>query len=374
MPVLGTLPVEARPEELTAAYRPGAFLFTSPTGVLLAEGERAVLGSPVEAAGALADGEIVVGALPFDPAAPSRLVVPEHVRRSGPLPAIARPAPRVGARWLAQHTDADAYRTGVRRALALMEAGELSKVVLARRLDLVAAEPVHVLDLVRALAARDPRGHTFAADLGDRTLLGTSPELLVRRQGRIVSSNPLAGSRPRSEDAVLDGRNATELLASAKDRREHALVVTAVADGLAPYCKQLSVPAEPELLPTRAMWHLSTQVSGVLADPDTPVLELATALHPTPAVCGSPTATARRVIGELEPFDRGFYTGVVGWSDARGDGEWVVTIRCGEVRGATLRLFAGAGLVPGSDPEAELAETGAKLRTLLGALGVEESA
>ncbi|GLW93506.1 isochorismate synthase [Actinokineospora globicatena] len=374
MPVLGTLPVEARPEDLPAAYRPGAFLFTSPAGVLLAEGERAVLGSPVEAVGALGDDEIVVGAIPFDPAKPSRLVIPEVVRRSGPLPATPRPAPRVAARWLAQHTDADAYRTGVRRALELMASGALSKVVLARRLDLVAAEPVDVLDLVRALAARDPRGHTFAADLGDRTLLGTSPELLVRRKGRLVASNPLAGSRPRSEDPVLDGRNATELLASAKDRREHAVVVTAVADALAPYCKQLTVPSEPELLPTRSMWHLSTQVAGVLADPDTSVLELATALHPTPAVCGTPTAAARRVIGELEPFDRGFYTGVVGWSDARGDGEWIVTIRCGEVRGATLRLFAGAGLVPGSDPEAELAETGAKLRTLLGALGVEESA
>ncbi|RLK54878.1 isochorismate synthase [Actinokineospora cianjurensis] len=374
VPALGTLPVEARPEDLPAAYRPGAFLFTSPAGVLLAEGERAVLTSPVEAAGALGADEIVVGAIPFDPAAPSRLVIPEVVRRSGPLPAAARQAPGVSAHWLAQHTDADAYRTGVRRALELMESGALSKVVLARRLDLVAAEPVDVLDLVRALAARDPRGHTFAADLGDRTLLGTSPELLIRRTGSVVSSNPLAGSRPRAEDPVLDGRNATALLSSAKDRREHAVVVTAVADALAPYCKQLTVPSEPELLPTRSMWHLSTQVTGVLADPDTPVLELATALHPTPAVCGTPTAAARRVIGELEPFDRGFYTGVVGWSDARGDGEWVVTIRCGEVRGATLRLFAGAGLVLGSDPEAELAETGAKLRTLLGALGVEESA
>ncbi|WP_026425978.1 isochorismate synthase [Actinokineospora inagensis] len=373
MSVLGTLP-EAPATDLPAAYREGSFLFTSRAGVLLAEGQRAVLSSPTEAAGMLDKGEIVVGAVPFDPSAPSRLVIPHTVHRAGALAAVPRPRPKMSARWLAQHTDVEAYRGGVRRALELMDSGELRKVVLARRLDLVAAEPVDILDLVVALAARDPRGHTFAADLGDRTLLGTSPELLIRRAGTAVLSNPLAGSRPRSDDPVVDGRNATELLCSGKDRREHAVVVTAVADALAPYCRELTVPANPELLPTRSMWHLSTRVSGVLADPDTPVLELASALHPTPAVCGTPTALARKVIRELEPFDRGFYTGMVGWSDARGDGEWIVTIRCGEVRGTTLRLFAGAGLVPGSDPEEELAETGAKLRTFLGALGVEESA
>ncbi|PPK62593.1 isochorismate synthase [Actinokineospora auranticolor] len=376
MPVLGALPAEAPSADLPADYREGAFLFTSPAGVLLAEGERAVLTSPAEVPAALCDSEaeIVVGAVPFDPAAPSRLVVPETVRRGGPLPAVPRPRPAVAARWLAQHTDAEAYRAGVRRALELFDSGDLRKVVLARRLDLVAAEPIAVRDLVRALAARDPRGHTFAVDLGDRTLLGTSPELLVRRSGRLVLSNPLAGSRPRSDDPVHDGRNATALLGSAKDRREHRVVVAAVADALAPFCRELTVPDEPELLPTRTMWHLSTRVSGVLADPDTSALDLAAALHPTPAVCGTPTADARRVIGALEPFDRGFYTGVVGWSDATGDGEWIIALRCGEARGATLRLFAGAGLVPGSDPDEELAETGAKLRTFLDALGVEESA
>ncbi|GLZ39316.1 isochorismate synthase [Actinokineospora sp. NBRC 105648] len=372
MPVLGALPAEALSTDLVADYREGAFLFAAPSGVLLAEGERAVLRSPAEAVAVLERDEIVVGAVPFDPSAPSRLVIPRTVRRGAPL--TTRPRPSVSARWLSQHTDAEAYRDGVRRALELMAGGALRKVVLARRLDLVAAEPVDVTELVAALAARDPRGHTFAAPLDGRTLVGTSPELLIRRTGRLVLSNPLAGSRPRSEDPVLDGRHATELLGSAKDRREHELVVSAVADALAPFCRELTVPTQPELLPTRSMWHLSTRVSGVLADADTTALELATALHPTPAVCGAPTERARRVIADLEPFDRGYYTGVVGWSNAQGDGEWVVTIRCGEVAGPNLRLYAGAGLVPGSDPDAELAETGAKLRTFLGALGVEEPA
>nr|WP_211222423.1 isochorismate synthase [Actinokineospora enzanensis] len=369
-----TLPAKASPADLTAAYREGAFLFTSPTGVLLAEGAREVLDSPDKVPDAVAEGGIAVGVIPFDPTAPSRLVVPETVHRAGPLPSASQARPPLAARWLAQHTDADAYRAGVRRALELFADGALRKVVLARRLDLVAAEPIDVRELVQVLAARDPRWHTFAADLGDRTLLGTSPELLIERKGRHVLSNPLAGSRPRSADPVHDGRNATELLGSPKDRREHDVVVTAVADALAPFCRELTVPTEPELLPSRTMWHLSTRVHGVLADPDTPVWQLTAALHPTPAVCGTPTAVARQVIGELEPFDREYYTGVVGWADSRGDGEWVVTIRCGEVRGATLRLFAGAGLVPGSDPEDELTETGAKLRTFLDALGVEESA
>lgn len=117
------------------------------------------------------------------------------------------------------------------------------------------------------------------------------------------------------------------------------------------------------------MWHLSTTVTGELADPAVSALDLASALHPTPAVCGTPTEVARAVIAELEPFDRGPYTGMVGWQDADGDGEWVVTIRCAEAEGRSLRLFAGAGVVAASSPEAETAETGAKFRTFLSAVG-----
>jgi isochorismate synthase len=119
------------------------------------------------------------------------------------------------------------------------------------------------------------------------------------------------------------------------------------------------------------MWHLGTTITGELADPDVSVLRLAAALHPTPAVCGTPTAVARDLVGELEPFDRGYYAGAVGWVDTSGDGEWAVAIRCAEVAARSLRLYAGGGILPASDPEAELAETSAKFQTLLRAMGLD---
>lgn len=202
-----------------------------------------------------------------------------------------------------------------------------------------------------------------------RTLIGASPELLVARRGGRLVANPLAGSAPRSADLAEDVRHAAALLESSKDLHEHAVVVDAVREALAPYSTGLEVPEHPTLVRTAAMWHLSTTVTGELADPAVSALELAAALHPTPAVCGTPTDVARAVIAASEPFDRGPYTGMVGWQDADGDGEWVVTIRCAEAEGRRLRLFAGAGVVADSSPRAETAETGAKFRTFLSAVG-----
>jgi isochorismate synthase len=185
-----------------------------------------------------------------------------------------------------------------------------------------------------------------------------------------VGAAPLAGSAARSPDPAEDQRRASALLVSAKDRHEHAIVADAVAAALRPYCRHLDVPAAPSLRHTRTMWHLASHISGELADPSMSALALACALHPTPAVCGDPLPLARAAIAEIEPFDRGFFTGMVGWCDASGDGEWAVTIRCAEVADRSLRLFAGAGIVAGSDPEHELAETTAKLQTMLDALGI----
>ncbi|MYX77385.1 chorismate-binding protein, partial [Streptomyces sp. SID3915] len=155
-----------------------------------------------------------------------------------------------------------------------------------------------------------------------------------------------------------------------KDLHEHAVVVDAVREALAPFCTRLEAPERPTLIRTATMWHLSTTLTGDLTDPAAAsALDLASALHPTPAVCGTPTEAARAVIAESEPFDRGAYTGMLGWQDAEGDGEWVVTIRCAEAEGTTLRLFAGAGVVAQSSPDAETAETGAKFRTFLNAVG-----
>jgi isochorismate synthase len=151
-------------------------------------------------------------------------------------------------------------------------------------------------------------------------------------------------------------------------------VADSVRASLEPLCDQLSAPATPRLVATATMWHLQTEIVGELTDPRTSSLQLALALHPTPAVCGVPTAQARATIGELEGFDRDFYAGVVGWCDRSGDGEWVVAIRCAEVRPESLRLYSGAGIVAGSVPSAEVAETSAKFRTMLEAIGLDDVA
>ncbi|WP_016696914.1 isochorismate synthase [Actinoalloteichus spitiensis] len=322
---------------------------------------------------------VVVGAVPFSPTSPPHLVLPTEARWSGPARPGWRPVPPVSSYgWSVRpEPPADRYLAGVSKALEAFDAGELEKVVLARTLRLTAGEPVAVARLLAHLAHRDPTGYTFAVDLPPelerpRTLLGTSPELLVRRSGTRVLSNPLAGSAARSPDPAEDRSRAAALLASEKDRHEHALVVEAVAERLRPYCRELEVPSEPSLVTTATMWHLSTRVAGVLDDPAPSALELASALHPTPAVCGTPTETARKAIEDIEPFDRGFYTGTLGWCDANGDGEWVVAIRCAEVAGESIRLFAGGGIVPGSDPHGELAESSAKFRTLLLAMGLDQ--
>ncbi|GAA2342017.1 isochorismate synthase [Streptomyces kunmingensis] len=324
---------------------------------------------------------VVMGALPFDPAAAPALAVPRRVRWAPPLredPLIALPVPpgADATAWQVREVPAaKEYGAAVAAAVARMRAGEFDKVVLARTLELTGPVAPDLTAMLRRLARRDPAGYTFAVPSGPgRTLIGASPELLVARDGSRLTANPLAGSAPRSGDLAEDVRRAAALLESPKDLHEHAVVVAAVREALAPFCTHLDVPERPTLVRTAAMWHLSTTVTGELADPAaTTALDLASALHPTPAVCGTPTELARQVIAESEPFDRGAYTGMVGWQNADGDGEWVVTIRCaeaeGDAEGGLLRLFAGAGVVAASSPEAETAETGAKFRTFLNAVG-----
>ena len=373
--------------ELLTAYRPGDSFFSSASRALHGAGALTTLDRVDALPAVLADAgkdAVAMGAVPFDAAQPARLVVPGTVRWA-PSPARAakgehRWSPLAGQWTLTPVPGPEAHVAAVERAVKLMaDDAELRKVVLARCLHVESTEDVDVATVLANLVWRDPTAFVFAADLterdaGVRTLIGASPELLVAKRGRHVLSNPLAGSAPRSADPTKDQRRAVALLNSAKDRHEHAVVVEAVADALRPHCRNLSVPTEPELIKTATMWHLSTRVTGELTDPDVPAHRLAADLHPTPAVCGTPTGPAFDTIGRLEPFDRGFYTGAVGYTDAAGDGEWVVTIRCADVAGSALELYAGGGVMPESDPEAELAETSAKLRTLLLALGVDGAA
>ncbi|MFR9806882.1 isochorismate synthase [Pseudonocardia sp. RS010] len=396
-----------RATDLLAAYLPGSFFYSSTRGALLADGVHAPVpadrgrGGAGPRAGAAADAldaartagvrdPLVVGALGFGPDAESSLVVPAVVRRAAPLgaapPAEPGPAEPLQGWAVRQHPAPEEYQAGVRRALALIDDGGLRKVVLARWLELTAGQEVPVPALLRRLARANPTAHAFAVDVtapGDaatRTLVGASPELLVSRRGTEVVANPLAGSLPRvpgtsAEAEAENRRRIAALRASDKDRREHALVAAQVGEVLGRFCTDLHLPAEPEVIGTPTMWHLSSRILGRLPDPADPAvssLGLAEALHPTPAVCGVPVPEARAVIADLEPVDRGYFTGLVGWTGPDGDGEWVVTIRSAEVSERTVRLFAGAGIVEGSRPEAELAETSAKFRTLLRAIGMED--
>ncbi|MFY4719791.1 isochorismate synthase [Streptomyces sp. LaBMicrA B280] len=325
----------------------------------------------------------MVGAAGFRPDGDAGLLVPAVVRRAGAPSALAThlPEPRPGTGWTVRpRPEPGGYTAAVSRALELIGDGELSKVVLARSLELTGGHPVAVPALLTRLVHADPAAYAFAADVtapGDpapRTLVGASPELLVSRRGALVVANPLAGSAPRAGDETLDRERIARLRDSAKDLGEHAHTAAQVAELLGGFCTDLDVPERPEVIGTPTMWHLSTRITGRLRDPLDPAcsaLGLAEALHPTPAVCGVPAPRALTAIADLEPEDRGYYAGMVGWSGLDGDGEWAVTIRSAEICDRTVRLFAGAGIVPGSDPDAELAETSAKFRTLLRALGLE---
>ncbi|HEY0447789.1 isochorismate synthase [Actinophytocola sp.] len=377
---------------LIADYRPGSFLLTSPSRALLATGAQNVVDErdPDELSAKVtklvvdSDVPVAVGALPFDDTAAPHVVLPRAVRWSGPVhpTGIHRPAVPAVLRVVPVPAPAD-HERAVATAVARLRAGELDKVVLARTLRLHLAGAVDVVPLLANLAADNATGYTYAVDLpaagaGRRTLVGATPEMLLSRTGPVVVANPLAGTIPRHPDPAQDRLAADELAASAKDLEEHRVVVETVIEALRPFCRTLTVPDGPSLISTAAVWHLSTRITGELADPGISSLRLAAALHPTPAVCGRPVARARETIAELEPFDRGFYAGAIGWCDADGDGQWVVGIRCAEITepaptaSSTMTLYAGGGIMPASEPHLELAETSAKLRTLLRAMGLDD--
>lgn len=365
--------------DLLGEYRPpDAFFATAErtivgTGIAQAwsEGTPDALADVVARQLAESDVPLALGAFPFDTSGSAVVVIPKAARIGG----AARPGPGLPVRAPVRVRPVpgpEAHITAVAGLVRRIEASPLRKAVLARVLELEFGEPVSAQTILHNLVRDNPSAYSFAVELPQlATLIGASPELLLARTGTRVRSHPLAGSARRSPDPVADKENAANLVASAKNRDEHALVVEAVVAGLRPFCRDLEVPAEPALVATPTMWHLGTRISGELRDPDVSALRLAAALHPTPAVCGTPTEDARRVLTELEPFDRGYYAGMVGWVDAGGDGEWAVSIRCGEVSASTMRLYAGGGIVAASDPAAELDETSAKFQTLLRAMGLE---
>jgi len=261
---------------------------------------------------------------------------------------------------LSAHEWQQAVGEAVRR---IKHSALLRKVVLARDLHATADNPIDVRVLLRRLADRYPGCYTFACD----GLVGATPELLISRDGWEVSSLVLAGTVPGGATPAQDSDLALALLSSAKENEEHEYAAASQRDTLSPLCEAMYVTPRPELIRLPNVQHLGTRVRGTLAAVKS-ALTLVAAVHPTAAVGGTPTGAAVETIRELESMDRERYAGPVGWIDADGNGEWGIALRCAQLSGRRARLFAGCGIVAGSDPAAELAETESKFRPMRMAL------
>jgi menaquinone-specific isochorismate synthase len=421
--------LDDRPDLVGLGTAPGGVLWASDEGTLagagvalritgrgpgidgMAAGEGPGRGAEVAAAlaairtddplGVPGSGPVAFAALPFAPDGPGTLVVPRRIvasRHGRCWETVIDLRPGVGGsgadRWgnatltttgrtaalapadgatppdgftLSSPLSHATWQETIADAVAAIRAGDLAKVVLARRVDVVANRPFLVGDVVGRLRALYPTCMTFHMD----GFIGASPELLVRREGDRFSSHPLAGTVARSGDRAADDALVAGLLASTKDRWEHQIVIDQLTRALAPWCETLAVPDTPAVLGLRNVSHLATLITGRLAATGgrlPTALELVDAIHPTAAVGGHPTAEAVRYLQKVEGFDRGPYAGPVGWVDSRGDGTWALGLRSARLDGDRASLYAGVGVVTDSDPAAELAETQLKLQALLAAL------
>lgn len=361
------------------------FLLSRAHGSVRTQGSLGSFSDPYEAVAALRDKRVkmVVGALPFDRNEAAALTIPQHIiRSSGPLepPAHYRIGPKAQVHGWRTFFEPSLHEHQLRveKAIDTISQTRLEKVVLARMASVEFSPPVDPLLVAARLIDRSPQRDGYLADLSPaggrfegRTLVGSSPEVLVRKQGDTITAYPLAGSARRHDDPKEDKAIAQDLYASAKDLHEHAFVVRHLEEALRPVCSELSFPEHPELASTKEMWHLATPITGRLRDPNCTALELALRTHPTPAICGTPTDAAEALITATEA-PRHFYAGAVGWCDNTGDGEYMVAIRCAEISpgGDVARLWAGGGIVADSDASAEVQETLDKMSTLVGALGM----
>jgi menaquinone-specific isochorismate synthase len=267
--------------------------------------------------------------------------------------------PPSGLRWSDGGLTPPAWEKAVAMAVEAIQADQLRKVVLALELNVTAARDIDSRVLLARLADRYPDCYAFSC----AGMVGATPELYIRRAGRKIYSLVLAGTVPRNGSPEQDAALGDALLASAKNQDEHQYVVADVRAALRPLCADLTIDEHPFLLQLANVQHLATEVHGELAAGEAArhsALSLAAAVHPTAAVCGTPTETAMELIRELEGMDRARYSGPVGWVDAKGNGEWGIALRCGEISGRHARLVAGCGIVAGSVPAAELAEAQAK--------------
>lgn len=376
VPVAGDLFALAGPDDFVWSHDGAGFVATGVAAIVPAADVEAFLATITvdDAVGEPGTGAIAVGALPFDPAAAARLIVPARVTGrtaegrtwiteiapvADPVRAVT-PAPsgveRIGG------TTRDEWEAAIATALAAIERGDLEKVVLARDLVLRADAPFALDRVLTRLRDQQPGCFVYA----HRGIVGATPELLVRRAGGVATSTPMAGTARGTDDDAIGA-----LTQSPKDAREHALVVDAVVAALGRHGTTTPTVRGPEIVELPNLVHLATHIEVALAPGAPGALTLARLLHPTPAVGGSPTAPALDLIAALEPRGRDRYAGPVGWVDAHGDGEFAIALRGAVLDGDVARCFAGCGIVAGSDPAAEWAEAERKFGPMLRALGAD---
>ena len=326
-------------------------------------------------------GPVLFTSFSFDPSEESSLIIPRVVigQRNGkswitwigatPQPALHELHPTIDELTLSwSGSNGDVWQDRVARSVEKIKSGELEKVVLARFITAVSDKPISESRLLSHLAEEYPSTWVYS----HRGLVGATPELLVRLNRSLVTSRVLAGTIRKTGDDERDLALAGSLARSSKDLEEHEYAVRSVADSLSPLCSSMNVPESPFVLHLSNVMHLATDVTGVLTDSSTPsdIFDLASRLHPSAAVCGTPREVASRTIDEIEGISRGRYAGPIGWIDARGDGELGIALRCGQISGdkKSIRIYAGCGIVAGSDPEREYAESQAKLLPMRKAL------
>jgi menaquinone-specific isochorismate synthase len=316
------------------------------------------------------DGSVAVANLVVTPDAPLDLITAKVWRAHGKFRSFdysaATNAERPSAPRACEEVGGpDWYRRAVATALGEIARGDYRKVVLARARRLTTAEPFHPLGVLNHLRQRFPGCYAFSVANGrGQSFIGASPERLVRVAGGRMHTEALAGSAPRGKSASEDAALARALLQSEKDLREHQLVLGSIARRVADLGLALEHAPQPRLLALANVQHLHTPVSAALPD-GVHLLDLVGRLHPTPAVGGTPRDAAVAALGRLEPFPRGLYAGTCGWVDHRGGGEFFVGLRSALVDGCTATAYAGAGIVAGSDPDREFAETELKFQALL---------
>lgn len=303
--------------------------------------------------------------LPFSPLGIATVILPRIQyrlpRRELRLPDRAVPRGDVTVKAL---EDPKEWVATVEEGIRQLQYRRISKIVLSRRVRFHSDVPFSVAEAFSTLAKLYPNSYAFAID----RFVGASPELLVARQGSQVTTFPLAGTAPVEPDPRRDSLVVAALRASTKDLAEHRILRDALHEGLKPFCARLSVPPEPIVVSNVSVHHLASPISGMLDERQADILTLVHAVHPTPAVCGTPTGAAMALISELEPTDRGRYAGAVGWVGEKGDGAFAVSIRCAELRGTEAIAQVGCGIMPDSDPWHEYLESQWKLSPLREAL------